>query len=621
MPATNLAVDTGPAETDTYGLERKSPLRGLRLALIWLGSLLALAAVIAIWLGVQASTLYGELDSANKLVTSLKDELASNDQPEATATAEQIRNHTSTAKKIASEPLWTMATAIPGLGANFSAVGEVARSADDVATLGLVPLVQVFKTLDWNSLMPGTSGTHLEPLEAASPTISLAAQAVRASAERLGQIDTARLLPQVAEPLTNARGQLTEVTGALDAAASAAEIAPAMLGSQSPRNYLLVVQNNAEVRSSGGIPGALAVLNVDNGKLTLGAQSSATELGVMSPPVPVALEQQQIFSSRLGKFMQDVNLTPDFPSAAVTAKAIWERKTGQIVDGVISIDPVALGYILKATGPVKLTNPELVALTNAGLPTELTDKNVVSTLLSDVYDKIEQPQLQDAYFAGVAQEVFSALSSGGADPRAMMDSIAQGAAEGRVLVWSGLPNEQTVIETYPISGSISGPSVAATQFGVYFNDGTGAKMDYYVKRTVQLLKGCPRDGYEQTIVRVVSTNTAPLDAGQSLPGYVTGGGSYGVQPGSVQTNLVAYGPVQANVETVTDGGQQVGFAPYLHSDRPVGVYAIRLAPGESKTVDFTFGKIVQHTEPTLVVTPTVQPVKDVILPTLESACG
>jgi hypothetical protein len=53
----------------------------------------------------------------------------------------------------------------------------------------------------------------------------------------------------------------------------------------------------------------------------------------------------------------------------------------------------------------------------------------------------------------------------------------------------------------------------------------------------------------------------------------------------------------------------------------VGVLAVKLAPGETKTVEFTFGKIVQHTEPNVVVTPTVQNVKDVIQPTQIAPCG
>ncbi|WP_258061905.1 DUF4012 domain-containing protein [Arthrobacter sp. ZGTC412] len=393
-----------------------------------------------------------------------------------------------------------------------------------------------------------------------------------------------------------------------------------MLGAEAPRDYLLIIQNNAEARSSGGIPGALAVLNVDKGKLTLGSQSSAGALGVMSPSVPIDPEQQQIYSHRVGKFMQDVNLTPDFPTTASTAQAMWERKFGQRVDGVVSIDPVALGYILEATGPVRITNPDLVSAAAARLPTELNGKNVVQTLLSDVYAQIEEPRLQDAYFAGVAQEIFAALSDGRGNAKGLIEGITRGTAEGRVLVWSGFEAEQSVIRKYALSGSVSGPSVAPAQFGVYFNDGTGAKMDYYVKRTVQLVKECPKDGYERTTVRVSSTNTAPKDAASSLPAYVTGGGVFGVPAGSVQSNIVVYGPVQANVESAEVDGQSTNFASFGHSNRPVGTLALRLAPGESSTIDFTFSKIVQHTEPNAVVTPTVQDVKDVILPTATSSC-
>ena len=91
--------------------------------------------------------------------------------------------------------------------------------------------------------------------------------------------------------------------------------------------------------------------------------------------------------------------------------------------------------------------------------------------------------------------------------------------------------------------------------------------------------------------------------------------------GTVQTNVIAYGPVQANVETATVDGTKTDFAAHRHADRPVGTVTVTLAPGQSSTVELTFGKIVQHTEPNVVVTPTVQPVKDVILATENSACG
>ncbi|MFE8884418.1 DUF4012 domain-containing protein [Pseudarthrobacter enclensis] len=574
----------------------------------------------AAWLGVKASTVNDELQAAMQLVPVLKEHAALDNPVDAAEVAADIREHTVAAKNAVADPVWTLASSIPWAGANFSAVTEIARSADDVASLGLKPLVSAYKSLDWNKLVPNATESDLGPLEAASPTVASAAYAVKTSAQRLNQIDETALLPSVRDPLQRARGQLNEVSGTLSAAADASRIAPAMMGAAEPRSYLLMIQNNAEARSSGGIPGALAVVYFDKGRLSLGAQSSASELGTMDPVVAVDPVQQQIYSSRLGKFMQDVNLTPDFPTAAKSAQAMWERKTGQHVDGVISIDPVVLSYILQATGPVTIKDDSKEPVNTFGLPSKLSGDNVVQTLLSDVYAKVPQPKLQDRYFSAVAREVFAALSEGGGDAKNLLGGITRGAEEGRVLIWSGVEAEQSTLVRYAVGGSVAGANISPAEFGVYFNDGTGAKMDYYIKRNVQLIRKCPKDGYEETTVRVVSTNTAPRDAAKSLPSYVTGDGNFGVSPGSVQTNIVVYGPAQANVETVSTNGAQTPFAPYLHDNRPVGVIAQQLAPGETSTVDFNFGKIVQHTEPNLVVTPSVQPVNEVKLPTTIASC-
>jgi len=594
------------------GLLLKVGLPALALVLIVIGS--------AVWLGLKAMSIRTNLESASALIPQLKQEILTSDAQLADSTVAELRSHTSQARTAVGDPVWALASGLPWVGANFSAISEVARSADDVAVLGLTPLVGVYESLNWDALVPSGAGSNLEPLRAAAPSVASSAYAVSASSQRLEEINADQLLPQVAKPLKDATAQLKLASGALNSAADAANIAPVMLGADGAKNYLLMIQNNAEARASGGIPGALAVLTLDRGKLTLGAQGSAGDIGIMSPVIAVDPQQQQIYSTRLGKYLQDVNLTPDFPTAASSAQKMWERKTGQRMDGVISIDPIVLSYILHATGPVSVTGPELSVVKASGLPTELTGDNVVSTVLSDVYANIKQPRLQDAYFAAVAKEVFSALSSGKGEAKGLVSGITRGTEEGRVLLWSSNTAEQAVIAKYALSGSVSGPSVSPAQFGVYFNDGTGAKMDYYVKRSVQLVKECPADGYEQTTVRVVSTNTAPADAATSLPAYVTGGGNFGVAPGWIQTNIVAYGPAQANVESVSVNDQKTPFAPYIHATRPVGVVAQQLAPGESKTVEFAFGKIVQHTEPNLVVTPTVQPVKDVILPTESASC-
>jgi hypothetical protein len=578
-----------------------------------------LLALSAVWIGSRAYAISNHLDAASQLAPVLKEHIVQRDSEAAANTSAQLSEHTKEARQAAADPLWTLAGALPFLGQNFQAVSTIATSADEVARQGVAPVVSTLKSLDWEKLTPNEHGVDLAPLKAAEPKLTASAYVVSRTAERLDQLDSSALLPQISQPLLQAREQLDLLQEGLVTASDAAKIAPEMMGSANTRRYLLLIQNNAESRATGGIPGALAVLEVDKGKLALVGQTSATDLGAMSPTIPVEPEQQLIYSARLGKFMQDVNLTPDFPTSAETALSMWKQKTGDNLDGVISIDPVALSYLLNATGPVQL-NPDVREVIGSRLPTELSARNVVKTLLSDVYSDIADPKMQDIYFADVAKELFSALSAGKSNASQLISGVTRATDEGRIMLWSAHQEEQSVIGKYAVGRSITGPSTSPAQFGVYFNDGTGAKMDYYVKRTVQLIEACPANGYAEVKVRVTSTNTAPKDAATTLPEYVTGGGVFGVPAGSVQTNITAYGPVQSNVETAFVAGKKTGFASQHHAGRPVGTVTVQLAPGQSQTVEFTFGKIVQHTDPQLFVTPTVQAEKDVAMTTQTAEC-
>ncbi|WRH26390.1 DUF4012 domain-containing protein [Arthrobacter sp. JZ12] len=391
-----------------------------------------------------------------------------------------------------------------------------------------------------------------------------------------------------------------------------------MLGSTESQQYLLLIQNNAELRATGGIPGALAVVTADDGKLEMSAQGSATTLGRFDPSITVDPDQIAIYSGRMGAFMQSVNLTPDFPTAASTAAEMWEqRNPGSGLDGVVALDPIALSHLLRVTGPVELRfdDPALGRSTaQAGLPSSLTADNVVPTLLSDVYAAIESPKLQDEYFAAVAAEVFDSITRGGDEGLGLLKALAQSAEEGRLYVWAANPKQQDVLAKAKVAGNVTGVGTGGATFGAYFNDGTGGKMDYYMRRTVQLHRTCAPQGYFNYTLIATLTNTAPLNAAKTIPPYVTGGGAFGVPAGTVQTNFMGYGPDQAHLQTARIDGVTSPLGSYRHGDRPVGVLTTTLAPGETATVELDFTAVVQQSEPSLDVTPTIQPLSEVILP-------
>lgn len=621
MSSDALSSETASIQDHTskpQGGRSGSPRRMGRRIGIFLGIVVLVISAAIGWLTHQALDIRDKLNTSQSLFSVLQSQLLNRDFSSAELTLEELRTLTSDARASGTDPIWRAAAHLPILGPNFAAVTEITVTADDVLTRAVSPLVSRSSAFDWASLAPLDGRVDPEPIAELSPTLSAASNTVALSHDRLSQIERSALLPEIAEPLSEATDTLGRARITLEDAAAAADMLPAMLGASEPRAYLLLIQNSAEIRTTGGIPGALAVVRADDGRIELAAQSSATELGRFEPTVLVDEEQSRIYSSRLGKYMQSVNLTPDFPTAAQTAAEMWRTRNGDAkIDGVIALDAVTLSHVLKATGPVELSFEDPISaefLKASGLPTTLTAENVVPTLLSDVYSAIEKPESQDVYFASVAAEIFKALSTGAGDRRALIGSLIASAEEGRLYLWSANPNEQETIVSTELSGSVTGADTGGAAFGAYFNDGTGAKMDYYMRRTVQLHRACTSEGYLQYTLTVELFNTAPPDAAESLPPYVTGGGAYGVPPGTVQTNFVGYGPYQARLQTARINGESVPLGAHRHGERPVGLLTTSLAPGETATVEMDFTGVVQASDPVLDVTPTVQPMNDVILP-------
>lgn len=569
-----------------------------------------------LWMAYRTMEVKHHLSSAVSLIPQIKVQIYAGNGGEARNLLGQVQDHTQAARDAVDDPLWKVSSRMPFFGQNFDAVSGVTLAADSVITGVGGPLLGTYDLFASGAAAPKDGVLDVAQLREASSGIASASLTTKRALSQLEAIDKRNLLPEISEPLDEVTRMLQDASGPLNAAAELSGLLPSMLGSDEPRNYLVLVQNNAEIRATGGLPGALAVVRIDKGKIELTAQVSGKELGKFVPRIGVDPEQERIYTTRLGAFISDVNLTPDFPTVAQTAKAMWETRYGTPIDGVVAIDPIVLSHVLKVSGPLPLPEAH-----GSNLPSSITADNVVKTLLADVYVTMSNGN-QDQFFASAARQVFEAIASGKAPVMPLIQALAQSTGENRLHAWSQRDAEQHMLVSTKLGGSASaGPDAGSDSFGAFFNDATGAKMDYYVRRTVQLVKECAKDGYEETSVRVTSTNTAPADAATSLPAYVTGGGIYGVSPGSVQTNIVAYGPVQTNMETAKLDGQRIDFAAHLHSNRPVGVLAVKLAPGETKTAEFTFGKIVQNSEPNLVVTPTVQDVNDVILPTQIAQCG
>ncbi|MDM7887432.1 DUF4012 domain-containing protein [Curtobacterium sp. RHCJP20] len=440
-------------------------------------------------------------------------------------------------------------------------------------------MADVIGGLSTDAFTPKGGKVDLDPLVKAQPAVARAAKTVARAERDASAIDTSDTLSPVTSAVNQLRNALRSASDEVDTADRVVQLAPAMLGNEGERNYVLLFQNNAELRAGGGIPGAVALLKVQDGAISLGDQAAGSSFGPYDESVlPLDPGTRTLYGEITGRYMQDVTLTPRFDLSAELTREMWKQKFGQQVDGVLAVDPVTLSYILRATGPVQLPTGD-----------RLTADNAVQFLLSDVYAKYPDPSVQDLFFASAASAVFDKVSTGSFDAKQFVSALTQGEQEGRLRLWSATKAEQAQLEGTPLAGDLPVATTSLRQFGVYLNDGTASKMDYYLEKTVSVgASVCRADGRPTSAVEVTITNSAPADAATSLPEYVTGGGLSGTAPGKIKTLVAVYAPEGSIYLGSTQDGRQAPVQTVMDGEHPVVQLQTLLAPGESTTFRVAF---------------------------------
>lgn len=538
---------------------------------LWALAAVAIIGVLcAVWLGVRGYLAYGHLRDAEQTARDMREQIT--DAEATTANASDLAEDTAAAHRLTSDPVWRAAELLPWVGDQMNAVAEATAAVDDVASTALEPLIEVAQDFSVDDLRPTDGRIDVSGLAGLHDVAVTSAERVSAATARVDAIDRRPLLGPVAERIDGLADQLRAAGTGADAVSRASVLAPAMLGQDGPREYLLVFQNNAEWRSLGGIVGATALLRTEGGALSLEDQASSSDFTRYDEPVlPLDEELRQIYQDQPALWIQNVTQVPSFPLSARLAQAMWERERGARVDGVIAIDPVVLSYLLEATGPISLPTGD-----------EINADNAVSLLLNEVYLRYEDPAQQDEFFQATAAAVFDAVASGSADPRAFLDALTRATSEHRVLIWNENEEHQAVLDGTALQGLLPVTDDQRTSFGVYLNDGTASKMNYYSRLTTGASWCTNAAGEAEAVLEVTLRNNAPADAA-SLPRYITGGGVV-VPPGVTRTVAYLYLPEGAEIVSATDSSG-AGVGRGSDSGRQVLTWETSLAPGEEASAN------------------------------------
>ncbi|MCO7271650.1 DUF4012 domain-containing protein [Cellulosimicrobium cellulans] len=502
---------------------------------------------------------------------------------DAGAAIDDVRRSARVAASATHGPHWTVARALPFVGDDARALGEATGAVDRVAQDALPRLADAVAVASPSALAPTAGAVDLGPLRAARDDVVAADRAVVASYETVAGIDTSTLVSPLAAAVDDLREQLGGVASQTATAARAVQLVPPMLGADGVRDYLVLVQNNAEPRATGGIAGSVLHLRADSGAVELVEVRPGSALGAFPESVvDLSGSEAALFGDDLGRYMLNVTSTPDFPRAARVAREAWLRQTGAEIDGVVAVDPVALAGVLGGVGPVEVATP-------GGGTLRLTTQDAAAYLLHGVYVDHADPAEQDAVLALVAREVLGSLTTGEGDAAALVDALAGSARDGRLLVWSARAAEQDLLAGTVLSGELEGrrtdPAGGPTSpvVGVYLNATTASKTGYYLDSTVAVDDvTCRPDGSQTFTVHVTLASTLTRAEAAELPEYVLGAGG----DGTIRTNLLVYAPQGGGIRGASTGEGEPGLFAQVHDGLVVGARSVALAPGESATYEY-----------------------------------
>ncbi len=454
-------------------LRSAPPRRRHVLRWVIIGIVLLLLAWV-LWIGIRGLIARDQLTGAVPLVEQLKSQAIAGDTSQLQPIADDLAHRADTAAALTSDPIWRATEVIPFIGPNLTAFRQSAQVVDQVTTEVMPPLLDLAGTLDFGAFLPKDGAIDIASIQALAPELDTAGTAMVSAQQLAGTISVAGTIPQIGDAIRQLVGVVQDAGSLVVGLDQTVKALPSMLGADGPQRILLLVQNNAELRATGGNPGAVVALVADHGKLSIETQSSAAAMGQFDPPIiPVTDTEQKLYSDRIAQYMQNVTMTPDFSRSGQMAAAMWQERYGETVNAVVSVDPVALSYVMKATGPVTLPDG-----------TKLTSDNVVQTLLSDVYSRFSNPADQDAYFAVVAGSLFQTVMSFHGDPKAFIGDLSQAVSERRVYAWSADPQVQSIIAGGSLGTLEPHSDASSTGIGVYLVDNTQSKMDWYLESGV-----------------------------------------------------------------------------------------------------------------------------------------
>ncbi|HVV36787.1 MAG TPA: DUF4012 domain-containing protein [Acidimicrobiales bacterium] len=480
------------------------------------------------------------------------------------------------------KPTVTVGRVVPFLSANLDAAKTSAQVAANLAGSArrLIDAVNV-----------NAAGVHQATVERAALAqlidgLTAVQKDVHRADSQLGSGQNAELLvPELRTGVADLRTQVHSVDRRVTTSLAGARLADTLLGFDRPRRYFIAVQNNAESRATGGYIANYGILVADHGRITLPQFRRTSEFDAKGAPRRT-LNAPKDYLRRYSRFDVDrewtnVNMSPDLPTIGKIIADQYRQFSGTKVDGVVTVDPLALAGLLRLTGPVRV----------ADWPVPITADNVVKITLHDEYIAFDNQLDNRIDFLGtVAKTVFDRLTNGGLVDLVRAGNVIHDATATRHLqVWSADPAAQRFFVATGAAGAIG--SLRGDALMVTTQNAAGNKLDYYLHRSITYdVNVSTVDGRRRVdgTLTVALRNDAPAGG---EPKYVIGPFDSRFKAGQNRLFVTVYSPLVASAATIDGNPLEVQGAPEF--GRFAQSAFVDVPPGTTRTLVFRLGGVIR----------------------------
>lgn len=536
-----------------------------------------LVGIGIVWIGITALLARSQSQQITARLQQVRALVAEGRVDDARAIAHDIPAMSRRVHDLTTGPAWWAGAHIPVLGDPLEVTRGVTLVESQVGTTALPKLVSVAAALDPAALRTRGDTVHLAPLVKALPALHAAAADLDAAVASLSALPDS-WLGIVDNGKNSFAADLSAVSGYVDAAARVARVLPTMLGSPRPQTYFIGLQNEAELRGTGGLPGAFAIAVASKGTIRFTRFESNAALEPLNPGhvIRTGLTFGRGYESAYGPSLPtttfvDSNASPHFPYAARIWAAMWKKVSGQQVDAVLALDPTALAYFLAATGPATLSGGGTISA-----------QNVITLTQRDEYFLFDDNIARKEFIVSVLRAAARKVTSGSAGGLPLVQAASRAASESRLLAWSADPRVEAVLEQSNYAGTI--PDDPSPFAGLVLNNAAAGKLDFYLTRSLAYARtgcGATRD----VVVTYTLTNNAPASG---LPYYVAGRLDHppaSARPGDNHTIADYYATRGALLESVTVNGRAATAAVESDRGHPIFRLDLQLPRGTTQTVE------------------------------------